>query len=83
MPWIPKGMMEVKSHVTAVRMMVTESREANKVYLTSPAPLRHPPKMIWEIWKRTMTMMYLEIKTPIFRTSGSSKKREKKNSPKK
>ena len=32
--------------VTMERIKVTEINEATSVYLTSPAPLRHPPKII-------------------------------------
>ena len=45
MPAMPNGMMLVSNHVTAVLIKVTESREEKSVYLTSPAPLKLPPKI--------------------------------------
>ncbi len=42
MPERPKLMGEVRSHVTKVRIRVTEINAANRQYLTSPAPLKAP-----------------------------------------
>lgn len=45
-PARPKGIKDTRAYVTMERIKVTEINEATSVYLTSPAPLRHPPKII-------------------------------------
>ena len=82
-PARPKGIKDTRAYVTMERIKVTEINEATSVYLTSPAPLRHPPKIISEIWKSTMTIMNLEMSTPSFKMSSCVKNKPNSSLPKK
>ena len=64
-------------------MIVTEIKEAHKQYLISPAPLKHPAKIICDTWNKTIIMINLEINTPMSKISALLKNKEKISLPKK
>ena len=70
------------AQVTNVLMIVTEIKEPIRVNLASPAPLKHPAKMICDTWKIVIQAMKSDINDPISKICASLKNNENKSLPK-